>query len=293
LLYCPRNHDPLNEIECCSTYFDKAEEAASFQQSYLAWAQAERSEWRLTAPEVGHTGVREVTPLVRLPRILSSRCQSRPKIYLSAHTRSVRAQPDSRHELSDIPSAFAKLGALQQSRGLDLPAQFVGSFINIGCDLVDKLPPETLSETELALFFDGVERQPGRAAKPARRAAYIDIRFLPPLIVGERRIFNLGTLSKVAIALAEEVIGTHYREHVGADPQVQDGNNLLLRVVGSVLGRAYAEGLRIVLSRYAISLFDSKRDRPHLTEPWALIRTNNGVPVEARLIWAKRPDLPD
>jgi hypothetical protein len=195
--------------------------------------------------------------------------------------------------IHDLPSALAKLSSLRHEvAGLELPSRVAPGFVNISCQLANRLPPESLSDAETSLFFDGLARQPDRTFKPAKRAPLAEIRFLPPLLIGEMRFIHRSTLSKTASQAAVRLLALVVGESVPDDPLVDASQHLLLCALTSILKRAYAEGMRIVLSRYIPSLFDSKRDRPHLTEPWILVR-KEGLQLDAvTIVWAKRRWLP-
>jgi hypothetical protein len=176
--------------------------------------------------------------------------------------------------------------------GLDLPPQVAPGFVNIGCQLANRLPPESLSDAEMTLFFKGLARQPDRTFKPAKRATLAEIRFLPPLLIGEMRYIQRSTLSKTASQAASRLLALVEGELAPDDSPADTIQHLLLCALASILKRAYSEGMRMVLSRYIPSLFDSKRDRPRLTEPWILVRTE-GLQLDAvTIVWAKRRWLP-
>lgn len=144
----------------------------------------------------------------------------------------------------------------------------------------------------MSLFFDRLERQPDKSFKPAKRASHTEISFLPPFFIGERRFIHRSTLSKSAAQAAARLLALVMGEAAMDDPPEESSQHLLLSVLASILKRAYAEGTRVVLSRYIPSLFDSKRDRPRLTEPWILAWKDGQQLAAVTIVWAKRKWLP-
>ena len=293
LLECICGHDPFNEIESCCSHFDAQIPAEFFQREYLGWAAGQQKHWQLWPPESEATDVSVIGAIISLPEALTYRSQPPRKARPNAHTRTLRTASYPYSEVQDPGSAFAKLMKLERSSApIELPPQMVSGCISVGCGLAEKMPPASLSDAEMSLFFDGLERQPDKSFKPARRKSISDISFLPPLLVGQRRYLSLGTLSKVAVACLLSLLNAGSNDLAADGEQKDESLKLVLRVAGAVLMRAYAEGIRVVLSQHVPALFDTKRDRPHLTEPWILTRTEENAFVEAKLIWAKNPSLP-
>ena len=169
---------------------------------------------------------------------------------------------------------------------MELPQIMSAGFVHIATLLISRLPPESLSEREISLFFSGLELPMAKSFRAARRPSITGIRFLPPLLVGHRRFLVLSTLSKATTRCAASLLATYPVVSDPHDTNAESSQHLLLRAIEAVLARAYAEGIRIVLTHYIDSLFRFKRDRPHLSEPWVLSRAEAGYLQEVRIVWA-------
>jgi hypothetical protein len=289
LLTCSNGHDIFNEMVSCADPFDQAANAAAFIERYLTWAERERAQSLLIPPEAATKTFDVMRNTVALPRPLLDCCRGPESALPTNHTRTLKRQAMRTNGVHDLPSALAKLSSLRHEKaGLELPPQMSPDFLNIGCQLANRLPPESLTDSEMSLFFDGLTRQPDRAFKPARRSPLAEIRFLPPLLIGETRVIHRSTLSKTASWSAERLLAVFMDESMPPDPQADSSQQLVLCALESILKRAYAEGMRIVLSRYIPTLFDSKRDRPRLTEPWVLVRKEGHQLNSIKIVWAKR-----
>lgn len=293
LLACRNGHDIFSEMVSCAYPFDQAESAAAFIDRYLTWAEKERAYTLLIPPEGATTSFDAMRNAVVLPQALRDSCRGPEWILSTSHTRTLKRQAMRANTVHDLPSALAKLTSLgDEVAGLELPPQISPGFLNIGCQLANRLPPESLTDAEMSLFFDGLACQPNRTFKPARRSPLAEIRFLPPLLIGQTRVIHRSTLSKTASRSAEQLLAVIVGQFMPPDPQAEASLQLLLRALASILKRAYAEGMRIVLSRYIPALFDSKRDRPRLTEPWILVRKEGHQLDRIKIVWAKRSRLP-
>jgi len=289
LLVCRNGHDHFDEISTCISVFSPDGAASGFLERYLHWAASSRLEWKLVPPEAHTTNVQALASVIKLPQTWCECCWTRSANVTVARSRTFTLRPKKPDDVSDIPSSFAKVAALQnRGLGMELPRAYVPGFVKIACDLAEELPPESLTDSEIHLFFDGLERQPDRTFRPAKRSPLSDIKFLPPLLVGDRRIVHLSSLSPQAIGALTRLIDAHLHETEpsgsGADEESQ---RLFLLAAGEILKRTYAEGMRIILARYVPALFDSTRNRPHLTEPWLLVRFRHKRLVEVQVIWAK------
>lgn len=293
LLQCCNGHDPFNELISCVESFDQVEAATMFIESYLAWAKNERARSLLIMPESGTTRFDVIASAITLLPALRDCCQGPTQTSSTVHTRTLTLRSTTTNDVHDAPSALAKLSTLLlEGAGLELPRNLAPGFVKIGCSLAERLPPESLTDAEVSLFFDGLERQPNQTFKPAKRASLAEIRFLPPLLIGERRVVYRNTFSKTAATAAYWLLDAALNEPPHPDLEAEVGYRLLVHALGTILKRAYAEGMRVVLSRYVHALFDSKRDRPRLTEPWILIHKEGPQLQKVKIVWARRADLP-
>lgn len=272
--------------------FDQAAAAGAFIEHYFAWAAKERTRCLLIPPEAGTTPFDVVSNAIALPLTLGGGCQEPARAARASHVRMLTRPSVSPHGVHDLSSALAKLSTLRHEvAGLELPHRLAPGFVSIGCELAGRLPPASLTDSEASLFFDGLEREPDQTFKPAKRSPLAEIRFLPPLLIGERRVIHRSTLNRTASRAAELLLASAGGESASSDTEAGPSQHLLLSALGAVLKRAYAEGMRVVLSRYIPALFDSKRDRPRLTEPWVLVWKEGQQLDRVAIVWARRKGL--
>lgn len=298
LLMCACGHDAINEAEACYGDDRLTEGAAQFVERYLMWAAKQRDQWEMVQSPNRTTKFGALAKAICLPPALSYRCQDRDRGG-KAHVGTVVCRRPSL-DTRDLAAAFAKLSILERDNPgvIELPLQMAKGFSAVGCRLARRLPPESLSDAEMSLFFDGLAIEPTRSFKPARRKSIAEIALLPSQLIGNRRFLNISCIGKVAhqcaFYLLQSVLGADFdRADTAVGTQDQGAERLLLESESRILLRAYSEGIRIVLSRHVPLLFDSHRDRPHLTEPWILIRWQGDALVETVLVWAKADRLPD
>jgi hypothetical protein len=289
LLVCRNGHDHFNEVASCCSLFGLSRVAAKFMDHYLTWAAERREQWKLLAPEDSTTTISQWSSMIQMPSSCHESCHQFFPASPVAHARTFHRNAEPALGVSELPSAFSKLQTLlQRGVGLELPKTFEPGFTRIACSLAEQLPPESLTDSEIHLFFDGLERQPDHSFKPARRPGYADIKFLPPLLVGQRRIINLGTLNARALQSVRQLLISNFGELSEPLSSRDEGSRrLFLRVAADVLKRAYAEGIRTILAGYVPALFDSKRDRPHPSEPWILTRSERDHLQEVQVIWVR------
>ena len=290
ILQCACGFEALNESRAVAGDRALAARSGPFLDRYLAWAADCRSRWQLLPPQGLATEVSALGEIIRLPAELASRCQDSVRIRRH-HAGGLKAAPPP-FGVDDLKSAVAKLSALvaDDPRMIEVPPALERAFVQVGCDLASHLPAESLSDAEMALFFDGAERQPDGRFQPSQRRSIQDIAWLPTRLVGNRRFLSLGCVDPKASRIAGDVLSLLTAD-ANEDLEAEESRRwFALRAVGRTLLRAYAEGSRTVISRHVPALFDSRRDRPHLTEPWILLGTEDGV-WQVQWVWAKAPRL--
>jgi hypothetical protein len=163
---------------------------------------------------------------------------------------------------------------------MELPAPTWSAFRHVGYELAEKLPEATFSDGELLRFFAGSCR-PTQRFSATNRSDKVDILFLPVQVGGGRGFLYVNAMAK-AVRDVVHRIGICMEGAPNSGLPVCAGMLLLLR--------AYAEGMRVVLSRFFPELLKMQRDRPHLTLPWVLMHRQFGQTVGAKVVWAPRSD---
>jgi hypothetical protein len=265
---CACKLDLFKGIEACRYNPPHMRGAATWIERYLEWADQNRGTRTLLHadnPELAN--FEALSRLVELPSTLSA-CSSRSGT-ASLHERHVRC---SEAMVADTSPHLALIGASTDDV-VELPGCAAGAFRRVGYNLAEKLPNATLSDGEYLRFFAGAHR-PSIAIASAQRPTRADVIFLPVQKGGTRAFLYTNSLAKYARQLAQSVGALVTAGHVDASLAATVGMALLLR--------AYAEGLRVVLSRFIAELFAMPRDRPRLTSPWILLTSTDRT---ARIVW--------
>lgn len=289
LLQCVCGFEVLNEMAAVAGDPWLPSRARPFLEAYLDWAAERRSRTKLIFPAGQVTEPSVLREIVQLPIELRRRCDDPSS--LGKHHTGKLSEKAPLFSTDDLQSALTKLSEVGVTQGglIEIPAQVEHAFLRVGCDLVNKLPPNTLSDSEMSLFFDGSQRQPSGRFQPAVRKSIHDISWLASRLVGPRRFLSLRCIDPKVGRVASELLSVTVPD--GAVP-TDSARWQALNAVSRTLLRGYSEGTRTVIARYAPDLFDSRRDRPHHTEPWILVEDLPGSRL-IRWVWARAPHLID
>lgn len=278
LLTCACGLDLMNEATAARLN-RPPKGAAEYITRYLSWAARERGLCMLIGSANTQPEFEVLAALVRLPAGLELRAKSLRDV--SAHTRRCRhgislgeAQPaEDIKRLKDLDRDCPEI--------LHLPRFMSSSIDAVAKNLARKLPAGSLTLREQLLFLGGTsDPPPGFVA--AQRLSAGTIQCLPPMVAGTQHYLNLATvhpfISRVVVQLGAEPTTPR---HLDEREDSRDLTLLLRELQRDVLCRGYAEGLRAVISRYVPDLYFLRRDQPHLTAPWILLRIDN--PYSARI----------
>lgn len=267
--------------------------------SYLAWALQSREHTQLFAPSPKVHSIAVLKDAFDLPIALRHRADAQagqPKL----HRVSARPEPAPRSGTEDAHSVLAKLEGLGDSRAamIEAPGRLAVRISTAAVQLARKLPPASLSDAEMTLFLEPTGAAADPDFVPASRKSILEIRSLPLAMVGHRAYLDLHCISPVARHMAYAVwraVGGERILDVG-QPALPDGLLDLqtgLSAVNELVARGYAEGIRIAIGHHLPDLYRTGRNRPHLSEPWVLIRRAPGQPLRIEIVWARLPYSPD
>lgn len=292
LLQCVCGFEALNELAAVAGDPSLPSRSGPFLERYLAWAAERRSHWHLLPPQGVATDVSALGEIIRLPPALASRCQDPGR--LGRHHTGHLAERLPPFGIDDLQSAVTKLEGIQMdgSGMIEVPPQLELAILRVGCDLANRLPPKTLSDTEMTMFFDGSVRQPDGRFQPADRKSIQDIAWLATRLVGNRRFLSLQCIDPKATRVAGDLLAALARGALPDQGAAEASRWFALQAVARTLLRGYAEGIRTIIARHAPALFDTKRDRPHRTEPWVIVDLGQGA-RRVRWVWARAPKLLD
>jgi len=269
LLTCACGLDLMNEV-AAARLNQQPRGAAEYITRYLAWAAGERGTCTLIWPANASPEIQPLASLIRMPAELEHRARSirNAGSHVRRCHRGIRA--DQTQPVEDAKRLAGLSGDCPQI--LHVPCFMVSSINAVAKNLARKLPAGSLTLREQLLFLGGISHPPSGFVAAVRSTSGT-IQCLPPMLVGSQRYLNLATVHPV-IGDAVVRLGTLYKtrksELGSEDPS--DVDLLLLKIQREILCRGYAEGLRAVISQYVPDLYFSRRDRPHLTAPWVLLR---------------------
>jgi hypothetical protein len=266
LLTCACGFDLLNETTTARLNAAPAN-AAKTVTAYMAWAGSlRRNQWLAGPPNMLITQETAVA-LIRPPKFLAAAVD--PPNRISVHQRQYRPAPPRQALLEDAQLLGEFTGDFPKV--LELPAYLIESTQAIARNVAAKLPAGSLTEREQLLFL-GTPEADLSSFEAADRSTSGTIGYLPPLPVGPRRFLELSSLHPIVIRTIARLQSAPCLAQDNGIDGVR-ANSMRRRVEGDLLCRGYAEGIRAVLSRYVPSLYTMRRDRPHLTAAWCLIRT--------------------
>ncbi|MBS0457915.1 MAG: hypothetical protein JSS44_11355 [Proteobacteria bacterium] len=273
------------------------EQVAAECQRYLAWAKEQRDTVRLIAPVPATRDLTVLRNAFYPPMRLSSDRTGAHEPGL--HTVCVKPTGPHRLDTEDAAASFVKLSCLQETRGviMEAPGALARRVGPIACRLARRLPPASLSDIEMTLFLNPLGVAADRTFVPARRRLMTEIAMLPLRSVGSRSFLDLHCISQVTRQAGHRVLddfrpvgasATDLYDLLGADQLV-----LAREAVSEVLARGYSEGIRVVMGRLVPELYASQRDRPHLSEPWIILKRKDGRVASVRIVWARLPRTPE
>ena len=263
---------------------------------YRAWAALERETTSLIPPTPAMHSISALAKDITLPQMLQAAGPA--TAFAEARIHRVRPRPEGRGRsgTEDATATAIKLDSLVDSRRamIEAPGRLGQRIAATACQLAQQLPPGSLSDGEMTLFLEPAGAKAGRDFVPARRRSILEIRNLPLAQVGDRCYLDLHCLSKPALGVAHRLFrwlgleaGRGLTEEQALDVPA------CVAAVGEILARSYAEGIRVVLGRHLPDLYRAGRNRPHLSEPWVMLRRQAGLPVRISVIWARLPYTPE
>jgi len=290
---CKCGHDHVDDRKALRGLAEPAN-VGGVCANYLAWAAQERKEATLLAPTPAMHSIAALASVVPLPRefwaMRPSPAQTR------VHFVQPRPESEGRSGTEDATAIAIKLDSLVDSRRamIEAPGRLGHRIAATACQLAHQLPPGSLSDGEMSLFLEPAGATAARDFVPAKRRSILEIRNLPLAQVGHRCYLDLHCLSKPSLGVAHQVFRWLGLEAGKAltEAQAQDVP-VCVAAVGEILARSYAEGIRVVLGRHLPDLYRPGRNRPHLSEPWVLLRKQAGLPVKISVSWARLPYTPE
>lgn len=252
---------------------------AEFLSKYLNWARNSRKEQVLLGdPDVPFSD-KIARALIRIPTsVIGSNKFAAVVGAEGGHTRTYRVQPDSRSIARPTDASRMKALAADCPRMLELPAFLIEGVRAATRELAHKLPPGSLTEREQLLFL-GTPNADLSGFTQADRPTSSTVCCLPPMAVGPRRFLDLSSIHPVVLRIAGSLEPSSNPAAASCEVEIRR------RVQRDLVCRGYAEGMRAVLSRYALDLHALARDRPHLTAGWVLLR--NRAPFGALVVFTR------
>jgi len=282
LLKCQCGVDYVDVREACRHRQSHLRGMTQWITTYLNWASAAReANYLVHTPKLEVSNWDALGQLIEMPAVLQARCGYARTERVRLHERKLSIYDRVNPSIGTLGPKFL-LGVPVDTDGvMELPAPAWSAFRHVGYELAEKLPEATFSDGELLRFFAG-SRRPALRFAATHRSSNVDILFLPVQVGGKRGFLYVNAMAK-AVRDVVHRLGSYLESAPNNwDLPVRAGMLLLLR--------AYAEGMRVVLSRFFPDLLKMQRDRPHLTLPWVLMQRQAGQTIEAKIVWTLRSD---
>lgn len=290
LLRCDCGQDAIDAVASLTPQPLSELARSQFLTEYLAWAKRERRATTVIAPCSGHADLGRLSTSVRLPPHLSSRCQDQRGVAAVAvcPDRALRAAPE--WATASTFQAFRVL--LKDDPGvMELPDCMSPAFNAAARQVATSLPPGSLTDREMSLFFPGLSGDRAREFLPARRKSSTDLSYVPPQRIGGRSYLHLHTISPVVLrtawAVLQEAIGAGLGGRVPIDSRVGAGAAV---VAARILARGYVEGMRSILARHVPAILDDPKLSPRYSEPWVWMRRVD-TGLRCAIYWSPEPLL--
>lgn len=278
LLGCECEHCNLDVVDALVPDPLIQTQRQAFLDAYLAWATQERATTVVMAPASGTADWNRLCGAVRLPMGLSERCQDPAEpTYLASPIDTQRAI--TKWPAWGAPAVLDALDSLTRDDPgvLDLHPIMAAPFRQIAQNIAVNLPPASLTDLEMSLFFPGLSGDQARGFSPARRRSAHDLRFLPPHKIGDRSFLHLHTVPPAIVRSAWCVVQDAVAGGMaGRLPHERDRAAAAAVIAIRLLARGYVMGMRAVLARHIPAMFDDARLRPRYAEPWVWVRKTNG-----------------
>jgi hypothetical protein len=289
LLQCGCGHVAINAVAALTPNPQLEAARARFLEEYLSWAAYERATTTVIAPCSGRADWQRLAMAVRLPDHLSPLCQD-PRLGASPvpvdTVRVLRVAPE--WETADVLHSFRALS--RDSPGvMELPDCMSLPFRAAAQHVATALPPGSLTDREMSLFFPGLSGQLAREFKPARRNSSSDLGFVPPQRIGGRSFLHLHTIAPTTLrsawAVLQEAVGGGAPGRIPLDKRNTAAASI---VAARILTRGYVEGMRLVLARHVPAVLDDARLRPRHSEPWVWMRRDLAG-LQCAIHWSGEP----
>lgn len=285
LLQCGCGHAAINAVTALTPNPPLEAARGRFLEEYLSWAAHERATTTVIAPCSGRANWQRLAMAVRLPIHLSLLCQD-PGLGawpVPVDTvRVLRVAPE--WEAADVLQAFRALsrdapGVMELPDCMSLPFRAAAQHV------ATALPPGSLTDREMSLFFPELSGERAREFKPARRKSSSELGFVPPQRIGGRSFLHLHTIAPTTLRSAWAVL----QEAVGGGVPLDKRNAAAASVVAArMLTRGYVEGMRLILARHVAALLDDPRLRPRHSEPWVWMRRDLAG-LQCAIHWSGEP----
>jgi len=289
LLQCVCGHAAINAVTALTPNPTLEAARSRFLEEYLSWAAQQRATTTVIAPCSGHANWQRLAMAVRLPLHLSLLCQD-PGLGawpVPVDTlRVLRAAPE--WEAAEVLRAFRPLsrddpGVMELPDCMSLPFRAAAQHVAMA------LPPGSLTDREMSLFFPGLSGERARKFKPARRKSSSDLGFVPPQRIGGRSFLHLHTIAPTTLrsawAVLQEAAGGGIAGRIPLDKRIAAAASI---VAARMLTRGYVEGMRLILAHHVPALLDDARLRPRHSEPWVWMRRDLAG-LQCAIHWSGEP----
>lgn len=160
---------------------------------------------------------------------------------------------------------------------IELPRSLVDPMRHIAQSIASRVPPESFFAAEARqLLRDGMVR-----TKPG--AARSEILYLPVQCSGSRAYVFANAIAPSALVAISRII----QLTCGAWPDDATAANAC-GAIRAILCQGYADGLRIVMSRFIPEMYDNPRLTPSEHAPWVLVQKDDIGVSRIQIAWVQR-----
>lgn len=297
------------QCSCGIDYFDRKlalrgdrkieNEARNWINEYLIWARrSSLQNYLIAAPHLQQGCPLEIAAIVHPPTNLrDSFCATR-HLGPRCQARTIAPKDLCRQSVDDqgVILALRKI-PVAENRALDIPSCLLRPLRAVAQNIVEKLPQRTFFEGDLLRIYPNDD--PHHSKRPAGSSSRLhsEITFLPVLRTSDGGVLDCASIDKsVRVVIRELTVDVVDRMVVDQGAAAiselsPEQLHLVATLAKQVLLRAYAQGMRSILSRHVGAIYDLPRDRPRLRQPLLSISLDAPLGPAAKVVWAPQQEI--
>lgn len=296
-LKCPCGSDLFDRRAACRGDPFIYRSSRTWQADYLDWAMdMQTKRYLISAIRLQSLPATNIGQLIDLPLHLRSKCQSGPSTSVQHQVQVLvpATSEPATQQAEDFLQAMDALPVAERA-AINVPPALLRPFRAIAQNIVEKLPARTLFEGDLLRIYPPDDPHHHSRPPGTRHRQHVELTFLPVLPTATGGVLDCASIDKrirsAARGAAGDLIELLMRDQgVSSIRELPPETQTVLATLGKrLLLHGYAQGIRIILSRYITEIYDLPRDRPKPRLPIAVVFLNGHHAVKAHLAWVKAP----